>query len=537
MLNQIRSSIRTIAAKIMLALLVLSFAVWGIEDMIRSAGGAGALATVGGREVSRVAFYRTYQKEMEKLQAAMGKSFKPEMAKMLGLPQRVLQQSVVSELLAREAEELGLLPDDTIIAREIRNMNAFKDETGKFSKELYESTLARNGMTEKSLVMDLRREMGVRLLLASLAEGEPVSKIMATTLSQASREQRSISIVTVSATGEQAAPVADEATLEAFYQQQRGTFERPETRRVSYITFAPADLAKNVTVEESEIEALYKERASAFGEGAAPLDSMRAQLKEEIRAQKGQGAVGATVTVLQDRLAGGETLKEIAKSMNFTYGETGDFDAEGNSPKGGKAELPPYKDFIATAFSLEQGRESTPHATGDNGRYYLLLVEKINDAAAPPLAEIKDKVHAAWVKQSRQETLLKEAEKLADALKKDPKTPAAFNAYGTLTRQNRNENLPAALVSDIFKLNVGETSRAYLSANGSYLIARVDSITQAAPITYESLLKDAQMVTGLEQLKQTMREEVLEAYLNYLREKYPVKIYEKSLAALTHTEQ
>jgi hypothetical protein len=72
MLNAMRSHAGGLAAKILLGLLILSFAVWGVEDMLRNHGSAGPLATVGGHEIPRAAFAQEYRQEANRTRARCG---------------------------------------------------------------------------------------------------------------------------------------------------------------------------------------------------------------------------------------------------------------------------------------------------------------------------------------------------------------------------------------------------------------------------------------------------------------------------------
>ena len=60
MLEALRKSVSGILAKILIALLIVSFAVWGIGDMVRSYG-RDVVAQVGDRSISAGEFRQAYQ--------------------------------------------------------------------------------------------------------------------------------------------------------------------------------------------------------------------------------------------------------------------------------------------------------------------------------------------------------------------------------------------------------------------------------------------------------------------------------------------
>jgi hypothetical protein len=84
MLQLIRSKASSWVFKILFIVLVLSFGVWGIGDILRTKTRRSRSPAVGGQTITAEAFQREYQQQQKQLAASMGNQFSPELAKQLG---------------------------------------------------------------------------------------------------------------------------------------------------------------------------------------------------------------------------------------------------------------------------------------------------------------------------------------------------------------------------------------------------------------------------------------------------------------------
>ena len=108
MITKIRSIAKGIGSKILMGLLVLTFGVWGVGDMLRRGGSSVSVASVGDASIPVQEYAQGVYRETEKLKSIFGDKFTPEMAKNFGTPQRVLQQLIDKQLLIQEARAIGL---------------------------------------------------------------------------------------------------------------------------------------------------------------------------------------------------------------------------------------------------------------------------------------------------------------------------------------------------------------------------------------------------------------------------------------------
>ncbi|MEI7669224.1 MAG: hypothetical protein WCJ33_03995, partial [Pseudomonadota bacterium] len=89
--------------------------------------------------------------------------------------------------------------------------------------------------------------------------------------------------------------------------------------------------------------------------------------------------------------------------------------------------------------------------------------------------------------------------------------------------QNGKIKLPKQLVTEIFKISIGESTKAFRAANGDYLIANLQKIVPANPPAKDDV-KVVNEVT--DELKNSLANENIDNYLQYLRKKHKVTINE-----------
>ena len=108
MLASLRSAAGTWVAKLLLLLLVLSFAVWGISGQVANGFGGNALVTAGSTKVAPIEYRLAYDRQLAVMSQQFGTRLTREQARALGIEDQVLAQLVAGAVLDEQASELGL---------------------------------------------------------------------------------------------------------------------------------------------------------------------------------------------------------------------------------------------------------------------------------------------------------------------------------------------------------------------------------------------------------------------------------------------
>lgn len=402
------SLLRSIGSKILLALLIITFGVWGIADIFTGRGGNATVASVVGEHITAEEYQRGVYRETEKLRAMLGKQFNPEMAKNFGIEPRVLQNLIDNRLLVLESKSMGLRVSDADVVRNIRTSQNFQGESGNFSKGQFEAMLKATGQTEKEFIQKMREDMAVKLLITTITENIPPPEHASAILLAARGEERTVDIYTITPALIKAPNAPNDDILKAFYDANAKDYTTPEYRKISYVTIAENSIKKTAEPSEAAIESAYKDRAEEFKK---PERRKVSQLLfgNEDSAKKAYAEI-----------KGGKTLEEIKKTahiLNPTSISLGLLE---------KANVP--TDAAEQVFALKVGEITTPIKSAFG--WHIFQVSEILPAATQPLAEVKAQIVSDLQKIESENALSKLSNQLEDAIASGASLADAAKEFG-----------------------------------------------------------------------------------------------------------
>ena len=158
MMDSIRSAASGWAAKVLIALLVLSFAIWGVNDVFFGFRSE-VLASVGEQEISADSFRRFFDQQLRIISRQSGRPLTAENARQVGLDRQILAEMLRNGTLEEQARVLKLAVPREAIALDIAANQAFHNSRGEFDPALFRRLLAENGIDEQSF---LAGEMSAR---------------------------------------------------------------------------------------------------------------------------------------------------------------------------------------------------------------------------------------------------------------------------------------------------------------------------------------------------------------------------------------
>ena len=259
MLDSLRRGAASWLVKILLGLLVVSFAAWGIGDMFRIRT-PNWIAKVGDREIDRQTVTEAFRREVQKLQQMFGRALDNEQARRLGLLDQTMKQLVGGALLDLETSKLGMDISEVALAQAIESNPAFRNSLGRFDRLQFEQMLRANGFNEKSFLATLRRDMLRDHLQSSVQVNGSVPGEVAERLYAFQMERRVADLVVFRNVAQGDVGEPDAAALAQFHKDNAQRFTAPELRAVTVVTLTAADLAKAVTITDAQAKEEYDGR-------------------------------------------------------------------------------------------------------------------------------------------------------------------------------------------------------------------------------------------------------------------------------------
>ncbi|BCW89409.1 Peptidyl-prolyl cis-trans isomerase D [Alphaproteobacteria bacterium SO-S41] len=580
MLETLRAVSKSWVAAILIGLLILSFAIWGINDIFKG-GQSTWLARVGGVEIDSRTFESEFTSRVRRQTGPDGKPMTTSEARALGLDRTVLDSMTSDIAVLQEAQRQHITASDAMVLAEIAAIPGVTGVDGKIDQQRLQRGLDSMGMTEAQFVQSVREDLMRRQLLQTAMVGAPAPRGMAVAIQAYENERRIVEYIVLppEKAGEIAPP--DDAALQAYMEANADLYTAPELRGIELLTVGPDDLAPGIEITEDAVKAEYeatkakyetlekrelqqitypsKEEAEAArkeldggktfedlatakkltsddialgtlnkgdptvpagafevkeGEVTQPLegpfgwvlikvvkvepgstktyDEVRQEVRDGLARDKAIDRLIDMRDQIDDALAATDSLQGAADALKdvvkVNIRKIPAIDAAGNDADGKPIEgLPDGPVFLRDVSVVEQGDKSDLADTPDHV-LYVIHTESITPPALRKLADIRDRVTAAWMETEqakRLKTLADETVTSANAAavsSADLATQLGLEAKtGTkLTRDGASEELSPQLVADLFKAPKG-TWVAGLGVAPRVAVARVTDITSEAP--------------------------------------------------------
>lgn len=178
-----------------------------------------------------------------------------------------------------------------------------------------------------------------------------------------------------------------------------------------------------------------------------PFAQVAGEIKADIAKKRAEGDVLTLHDQIEDALAGGAKLADVAKRFSLPLTSVDRLTKAGTVADGSKPDLPQFDKFLAGVFESDVGVENDPIDLGGHGFMWYALTA-IDPAHDRPLDEVKDKVLAAWTSEQVSQKLAataKEVEKRLAEGKPFAEAVAPTGAEIRTTEAFRRSDVPEGL--------------------------------------------------------------------------------------------
>jgi len=321
MLEDIREKSQGLTAKIILGLIILTFAVAGVGTYTNSVDTS--VATVNGDAISQQDFNKAYQAQRNRMAQQFGDMFDTlsnDSNYMANFRQGIVDNLINEKLIDQSSDSLAIRVSDQRLKDTIRQMPEFQVD-GVFDNNRYLAIINQAGFYQSSSFRDyLRVEMTRRQLSQALVASEfnlPYQETLQLTLQNQTRDLR---FVTISAEQFKAAVEISEEEINTYYLANQVRFENKEQVKVDFISLNVADIAKDIKVTDEELELYYQENLASFTQ-----DEQRRVSHILIEFSDDEAIAETQAQAVLTRLQNGEDFASLAKELsNDTFsGENG----------------------------------------------------------------------------------------------------------------------------------------------------------------------------------------------------------------------
>ena len=373
LLHSIRESATGWFAWVIVILISIPFALWGINSYITPDSNP-AVAHVGDYKITVQEFQNAVQNESQKYK---GK-----------LDEAVIKQIVLEKLINNRALVNYLAGSGQTISKEQVDKQIREDENfqldGQFSAELYNrylpSDYSKSNYRSSIATQLLLEQFSSGIVNSSITSDQEVKRVI-----QLIKQKRDISYAIIKADDYKDSVTVSDEEIKNYYQNFQHQFENPEQIKLAYLEISRSDFAKDIQVSEEKIEKYYQDNSSLYTQPerrqashilfAFPSDADN-DVKEKIKAE--------AQTVL-DEIKSGADFSEMAKQHSK---DPGSAEKGGDLGFFGKGEMVPA--FEESAFTLKPGDIS--ELVESPFGFHIIKLVAIEGGEKKSLDEVKDEI-------------------------------------------------------------------------------------------------------------------------------------------------
>ncbi len=372
---------------VLLVLIVPPFALFGIDYYFRDTGSSGgALARFGDIRISDLEYSQALRKAQDRVRE-MTKD-KPDPA-LLNSPQ--LKESVLNDLIARKvalahAYKSGMTVSTVELQKIIGAVEAFRDESGRFSQTRYRQMLQGQGMTPVAFENDIRMNIVLEQLRSVTSGSGFLPESVVERLLKIGEQEREVSQVVFNPVDYRKQVKISEADMEKYYEEHKNEFQIPERVRLEYLVLSPDVLERAAKVTDEELKNYYQANIERY------------RTPEERRASHILIAAAASASA-EDKAKAKTQAEDLLKQIRSSPGKFAELAAKfskdpGSAEKGGDLGFfgrgLMVKPFDAAVFALKAGELAGPVETQYG--YHIIRLDAVKPSQTMPFEAVKQKI-------------------------------------------------------------------------------------------------------------------------------------------------
>lgn len=402
MLQAIREGAQGFFSWIILILITVPFALWGVNNYFGD-GKELAAVTVNGKEFLQSDVRRAVQPLQERFNEALQAGLVSEEE----LKKQAIDGLVLQELQQQEASQRKMTVSDAVVRQNIKGIEVFQTDKA-FDKKRYENLLSARGLSSRGFSEQVRNSKVIEQLQKAVSDSAFLSDRAVSEFYRLRNQERKLSYFVVPAeVGTEAAPVSEEE-IASYYQTHTSQFQTAEKLSVEYIELSLAELMDDVTVDNETLLAAYDEQKNSFIAEEKRSVSHILFIIEDNTDASDVSAAKEKAQKAKAQLVAGKDFGELAKALSDDSATAENGGELGFIERGmmGKA-------FEEAAYQLPEGAISEP--VRSQYGFHLIKLDSVEAKEIKPFETIKAELLASLKRQAAEDLLYEKMEQMAEA--------------------------------------------------------------------------------------------------------------------------
>lgn len=410
MLQSIREKAQGAFAIIVIGLLCLTFAVWGVESYL-SAARRVVVADVNGEEVELKDYQQTFQRLRQRAQAELGDAFDATLWTQEETKLKVLDYVVEDSLLTQTLSTAGLRISAAQVGDYLRSSPNFQVD-GRFSAERYAQVTSMLGFSEQAFEAQTQRDLALQQLRAGVQASSFLTSQDVTQVEHLLRQTRDVAYAIVPVV-EPATAETDETELRSYYDKKKEAYRLPDRVAIEYVEIKLDDLARDVSVDAAAIQTYYDAHLAEFTvEEQRAANHVLVQVKEGASADD-DAAAKRKAEEMRALVLGGKPIEDVAREFSDDIGSRAEGGATGLFGRG--VMVPEFEQAV---FSMKTGDVSEP--VKSKFGYHVIKLTEVKPGGVKPMEEVRAEITERVAREQAQERYYELAERFTDTVLEHP---------------------------------------------------------------------------------------------------------------------
>jgi peptidyl-prolyl cis-trans isomerase D len=411
MLEFIRSRARGWFAWVIVGMIIIPFALWGVHQYV-GGGGDTSVAKVGGAEISQTQLQNAYMQQRQRLQEMFGGTLPPMFSDEM-IRSQVLEQLIEQEMLVQAARDNGMRIGDSTLAQTITSIDAFQED-GRFSNTRYQQLLRAQGMMPGMFEQRVRRDMLAAQFTDGVSATSFITDAEVDNYLRLQLQQRSIGYLTVASEKFKDDVEVSDAEIENYYQEHAQQYMQPERVKVDYLELNTEDLAGNITVDEAAMRERYESRKINY---ATEEQRKASHILVQVPAGAGDEQVNAQRNKAENILARIRQGEDFALLARTESDDPGSAEQGGDLGFLGKGLDPAFEEAV---FALKKGEVS--ELVRSSFGFHIIKLTDIEGGEVKSFDEVKAELRKEIQMERAEQQYYDMAEQLANLTYEHPES-------------------------------------------------------------------------------------------------------------------
>ncbi len=383
MLTQIRERATGWLAWVIVVLITIPFALWGIQSYFENSSGA-PVATVNGEEIPLYDFQNELSRQRRIPVPQADGSLKMGGPDDPAMRAEVVESMIRNRLVTQYVREHNYRLSDDGLKQRIESESSFLRD-GKFDPALYRDLLRSNGLTPQSYEATTRQNAAAQQLVSSLIDSSFATEQEMNRLLALQTQTRKTDYMILPANRFEDEIDIDDAEAEQYYRDNLSAYEAPARMKVNYIELSVENLAQGVEPSDAEISDTYEQSSERYKHAEIRKASHILFNTESSESDAERDEILARAE---------EVLVEAQAGADFADLAARHSDDPGSKEKGGDLGVvargqmvPPFEEAV---FDMTDGEIRGPIETRFG--YHIIKLTELTEEQQKSLQEVREEV-------------------------------------------------------------------------------------------------------------------------------------------------